>query len=96
MKILLGTAMVLGAVIMLGSNTPTEAAALQSSQQPEIILAHGHGGGGYHHGGHGWHGNRGWGDGGYYGGYGPGYGYYNDGPYYNDAPAIACLGPFCI
>lgn len=85
MKIILGTAMVLGAVITLGISSPAGAIVTQptahQSDSSNVTLAR--------------HGHRGWG--GYYGG--PGYyyggpGYYYGGPVY-DAPSL-CVGPLCL
>jgi hypothetical protein len=104
MKALLTTTMALGVVLTLGGIQPVNAAVIGPSgsdyQQDQIILAHGHGGGGGGHwgggGGH-WHGGGGhwgghhgyWGGGGWGGGYygGPVYGIYDD--------DSVCVGPFC-
>ncbi len=99
MKALLTTAMALGVVITLGANQPVNAIVTgpigSGSQQGQIILAHGHGGGGHWHGGGGYHHYHG--DGGYYGGPGYGYGpYYNDYDYDNDVGPGVCVGPVCL
>lgn len=71
MKILLGTTMVLGAVIMLGTNTPTEATTSQVivHQTTPSAVTHVH-----------WYP-----DGYYYDGYNPRY-YYNDRPLFKFGP----------
>ncbi|OJW49078.1 MAG: hypothetical protein BGO67_10945 [Alphaproteobacteria bacterium 41-28] len=114
MKALLTTTMALGVVLALGSIQPVNATVIGPSgsdyQQGQLILAHGHGGGGGHWGGggghwgggHGFghmghefgHHHHGWDGGGYFYG-GPIYDYgYDYGPYDDDGGSI-CVGPFC-